>query len=163
MALRVTACSVASRRASASAGARRASAGVARSVASEPSSPAAAAGGLTPVSAETALSLHAGDTSLTVPFSHAAALELDAALTELLDCFREKEAGPQKRRLPMMEFELRGESAAGLVGLEVLCNPNGAANWVSARALVRLTFGDVEVTTEGLVSAIKSDLDNFMR
>lgn len=44
----------------------------------------------------------------------------------------------------------------------MFCNPNAHATVVDAKLLLTIKAGAVSVTTEGRLSGIKADLENFM-
>ncbi|KAK9839858.1 hypothetical protein WJX81_006865 [Elliptochloris bilobata] len=62
-----------------------------------------------------------------------------------------------------MEYKLKGDPAQReLEYLEFFCNPNAYSTAFDAKVLVTLrTFDGVRVTTEGRLSALKSDVDVY--
>ncbi len=60
-----------------------------------------------------------------------------------------------------MECRFKGDPAAGELELiEFFCNPNAYTNAFDAKLLITIKSGEgVNVTTEGRLSAVKSDMD----
>ena len=55
------------------------------------------------------------------------------------------------------------QSGSEIALLELFCNPNAYSTAFDARVLVTLkTQGGLAVTTEGRLSAVKSDVDSFL-
>lgn len=64
----------------------------------------------------------------------------------------------------MMEVKFKGDSTKGeLEYMELFCNPNAYPTAFDAKLLITIRgSGGIQVTTEGRLSAIKSDLDAFL-
>ncbi|GBF87559.1 hypothetical protein Rsub_00270 [Raphidocelis subcapitata] len=105
------------------------------------------------------LMLHVGETTIGLPFTREKAQQLDAALQQLLKTFAEKQAAERPRRWDMMEVAFSG---GGIDTLEVFCNPNAHTTAFEAKLLLTLQAGGVSVATEGRLSAIKADVDNYL-
>ncbi|KAG2436102.1 hypothetical protein HYH02_011612 [Chlamydomonas schloesseri] len=122
---------------------------------------AAAVGG--PVATRPLL-LHAGETTISLPFSNERAQELQAAFQKLFQTFAEKQKATRPKRWDMMEWRHTDEH----VGVEIFCNPNAHTTAFDAKLLVTLWSPSVggqglKVTTEARLSAVTSDLDNFLQ
>lgn len=111
------------------------------------------------------LSLHVGETTIALPFKEQHAKELDAAFSALLKTFAEKAKAERPRRWEAMEYRYKGDPAAAELELfEVFCNPNAHTNAFDAKLLVTVKTRDgVAVTTEARLSAVKADLDAFLK
>ncbi len=56
-----------------------------------------------------------------------------------------------------------GQDGSEIALLELFCNPNAYSTAFDARVLISLkTQGGLAVTTEGRLSAVKSDVDTFL-
>lgn len=112
-----------------------------------------------------ALSLHVGETTISFPFSPERAKQLDGAFNALLQTFATKQKAERPKRYDMMEIKFKGDAEKGeLEYLEVFCNPNAHATAFDAKLLITLRTKDgVKVTTEGRFSAIKADVDSFLK
>ncbi|GIL83222.1 hypothetical protein Vretimale_11270 [Volvox reticuliferus] len=116
-----------------------------------------AAGGLI---ATRPLVLHAGDTTMTVPFTTEGAHQLQEAFQKLFQTFAEKQKAQRPKRWDMMEWRHTSED----IGIEVFCNPNAYTTAFDAKLLITLgSRGGLTVTTEARLSAIASDLDNYLQ
>eukprot|EP00959_Pyramimonas_sp_CCMP1952_P384286 8053506-Pyramimonas_sp.AAC.2 len=65
--------------------------------------------------------------------------------------------------MSMVEYEFRGDEAEGDVMIEVFCNPNAYANAFQAKALITVRSQGLKMTSEGLLSGIKADVEEFMQ
>lgn len=94
-------------------------------------------------------------------FSHAAAQELKAALTELvgqLKAIAVQSPGTGKRNpLPSMEYQHTGE-----VFLEVFCNPNIWPSPFAAKLLITVRDDRMRLTTEAELPRIIEDLNQYL-
>ncbi|GIL52862.1 hypothetical protein Vafri_8631 [Volvox africanus] len=116
-----------------------------------------AAGGLI---ATRPLLLHAGDTTMSVPFTTEGAQQLQEAFQKLFQTFAEKQKAQRPKRWDMMEWRHTNED----IGFEVFCNPNAYTTAFDAKLLITLgSRGGLTVTTEARLSAITSDLDNYLQ
>jgi len=107
------------------------------------------------------ITLHLGETSVTFPFSVDNAKAVSETLTGANKAFAAKEKAERPQRLPMLEYLQKGD-ANGDVFLEICCNPNAYPDAFQAKALVTIRKEDVKITSEGLLSALKADVDNFL-
>eukprot|EP00877_Chromochloris_zofingiensis_P005412 jgi/Chrzof1/14872/Cz09g19030.t1 len=112
----------------------------------------------------TQLSLHVGETTITVPFAAEQAQQLTAGFNKLLQTFSDKQKAERPKRWEMMEVKFKGDSTKGeLEYMELFCNPNAYPTAFDAKLLITIRgSGGIQVTTEGRLSAIKSDLDAFL-
>jgi len=104
------------------------------------------------------ITFHIGETSLTVPFSENAAKGLSSAIAGLLTTFKEKEKASRPRRWESMEYRAMEEG----VSFEIVCNPNAHATAFQARYLITINHEKIRVASEGQLSALKSDVDNYV-
>ncbi|CAL5220511.1 g2543 [Coccomyxa viridis] len=108
------------------------------------------------------LSLHINETTVSFPLETSKAQEITSALNELLQTFKDKQAAERPKRWKPMEFRHKGNGEGELALLELFCNPNAYSTAFDAKILVTMkTAGGISVTTEGRLSAIKSDIDAF--
>ncbi|KAH9308294.1 hypothetical protein KI387_036205, partial [Taxus chinensis] len=105
------------------------------------------------------VTFHAGETAVTVPFSKEAAAGLSNAINTLLQTFQKKAAATKPQRWESLEFQ---HSSADGVHVELFCNPNAYSNAFQAKVLMTVGDGNIKVISEGLLSAIKSDIDQFV-
>ncbi|EFJ47320.1 hypothetical protein VOLCADRAFT_120968 [Volvox carteri f. nagariensis] len=79
---------------------------------------------------------------------------------KLFQIFAEKQKAQRPKRWDMMEWRHADQE----VGMEVFCNPNAHTTAFDAKLLITLwSSGGLRVTTEARLSAITSDLDNFLQ
>lgn len=104
------------------------------------------------------VTFHAGETVVTVPFSKEAAVALSNAMDTLFQTFQGKAAAEKPQRWENLEFQ----HSSGGTHVEIFCNPNAYANAFQAKVLMTIGDGNIKVTSEGLLSAIKSDVDQFV-
>jgi hypothetical protein len=102
------------------------------------------------VTAKAPITLHIGETSLTVPFSVESAKGLSSAIAGLLATFKE--------RWDNMEYRQTNDG----VFFEVFCNPNAHATAFQAKYLVTIHDEKLRIASEGQLSALKSDLDQYI-
>ncbi|PNW83148.1 hypothetical protein CHLRE_06g308600v5 [Chlamydomonas reinhardtii] len=123
---------------------------------------AAAVGG--PVATRPLL-LHAGETTISLPFSNEKAQELQVAIQKLFQTFAEKQKAQRPKRWDMMEWQHKDEQ----VGIEIFCNPNAHTTAFDAKLLVTLwsqgavSGSGLKVTTEARLSTFTSDLDSLLQ
>eukprot|EP00899_Mesostigma_viride_P024366 jgi/Mesvir1/5113/Mv15272-RA.1 len=102
--------------------------------------------------------IHLGETSLTIPFTTAAATRLDESIKRILQLFKEKEGQAQRRRLESMEFVDKDK-----VDVEIICNPNAYANAFQAKVLISVKVGDsVKFSSEGQLSTLRADVATYL-
>jgi len=94
-------------------------------------------------------------------FSRQAALELQAALVEIMQLLKQRaaqggEPTPKTQAQPM-EYQYTGD-----VFLEVFCNPNIWASPFAARALVTLRDERIRVTTEAELNRLYEDVLTYL-
>ncbi|XP_024392384.1 uncharacterized protein [Physcomitrium patens] len=104
------------------------------------------------------ITFHIGETSLSIPFSLDSAKGLSAAIADLLTTFREKEKAERPRRWDNMEYRQIEDG----VFFEVFCNPNAHATAFQAKYLVTINDDKLRIASEGQLSALKSDLDQYI-
>ncbi|GLC48327.1 hypothetical protein PLESTB_000084000 [Pleodorina starrii] len=118
---------------------------------------AAAVGG--PIATRPLL-LHAGDATMSVPFTMEQAQQLQAAFQKLFQTFAEKQKAQRPKRWDMMEWRQADQD----VGMEVFCNPNAHTTAFDAKLLITLwSRGGLKITTEARLSSVTSDVDNFLQ
>ncbi|KAK9904865.1 hypothetical protein WJX75_004243 [Coccomyxa subellipsoidea] len=119
---------------------------------------------LVSASSGTTLDLHVNDTTISFPFAEAQAKEVSAAINGLLQTFAAKQSAERPKRWQSMEYRYKGSGEQDPVAqLELFCNPNAYSTAFDARVLVTLkAAGGVAVTTEGRLSALKADVENFL-
>ncbi|GLJ44495.1 hypothetical protein SUGI_0934050 [Cryptomeria japonica] len=105
------------------------------------------------------VTFHAGETAVTVPLSKEAAVELRDSINNLLQTFQKKAAAAKPQRWESLEFQ---HSAEDGLNVELFCNPNAYSNAFQAKVLMTVGDGKIKVISEGLLSAIKSDIDQFV-
>ncbi|GFR49047.1 hypothetical protein Agub_g11072 [Astrephomene gubernaculifera] len=108
------------------------------------------------------LVLHAGETTLSVPLTSDEAQQLQAAFQQLFQTFAEKQKAQRPKRWDMMEWR----HVTDQVGMEVFCNPNAHSTAFDAKLLITVWSqqqGGLRVTTEARLSAVTSDLDNYLQ
>ena len=110
------------------------------------------------VAAKAPITLHIGETSLTVPFSVESAKGLSSAIAGLLATFKEKEGAARPKRWDNMEYRQTNDG----VFFEVFCNPNAHATAFQAKYLVTIHDEKLRIASEGQLSALKSDLDQYI-
>jgi hypothetical protein len=110
------------------------------------------------VTAKAPITLHIGETSLTVPFSVESAKGLSSAIAGLLATFKEKEGAARPKRWDNMEYRQTNDG----VFFEVFCNPNAHATAFQAKYLVTIHDEKLRIASEGQLSALKSDLDQYI-
>ncbi|KAG0578376.1 hypothetical protein M758_4G016300 [Ceratodon purpureus] len=110
------------------------------------------------VQAKAPITLHIGETSLTIPFSLESAKGLSSAITGLLGTFKEKEGAVRPKRWDNMEYRQTEDG----VFFEVFCNPNAHATAFQAKYLVTINDEKLRIASEGQLSALKSDLDQYI-
>lgn len=108
--------------------------------------------------ARTPITFHIGETSLSIPFSLAAAKGLSSAITGLLTTFKEKEKAARPKRWEAMEYRQTEDG----VSFEVFCNPNAHATAFQAKYLITINDDKMKVASEGQLSALKSDVDQYV-
>lgn len=113
--------------------------------------------------AEPSLTLNVGETSVTFPFKCEDARTFQEEMQKLLLVFKDKAEKGQRKKLEAMEYKY-SEASDGedKMQLEVYCNPNAYPDAFQAKALITVRSNSLKITTEGRLSAIKSDLDSFM-
>ncbi|CAI5970789.1 unnamed protein product [Closterium sp. NIES-64] len=97
---------------------------------------------------EAPIAFQIGETSLSIPFSVERAKALDAAISTLLQTFREKEKATRPQRWTTMEYRHAGDVSNGDVFIEVFCNPNAYANAFQAKALITVKDDRMKFTSE---------------
>ncbi|PNH10442.1 hypothetical protein TSOC_002835 [Tetrabaena socialis] len=106
------------------------------------------------------LLLHSGETTIAVPISPEKVKELQGAIQNLFVTFAEKAKATRPKRHEMMEWTTNDER----VSVEVFCNPNAHTTAFDAKLLITVASeGGLKVTTEARLSAITSDVDDFMK
>jgi len=110
------------------------------------------------------LSLHVGETTISFPFKPQQAQAISSSIKSLLETFAAKQKAERPKRWDMMEYRYKGDpDGVGVEYLEVFCNPNAYSTPFDAKLLVTLaTQQGIKVTTEARLSAIKSDIDQFI-
>ncbi|CAI5492552.1 unnamed protein product [Closterium sp. Naga37s-1] len=111
---------------------------------------------------EAPIAFQIGETSLSIPFSVEKAKALDAAISTLLQTFREKEKATRPQRWTTMEYRHAGDVSNGDVFIEIFCNPNAYANAFQAKALITVKDDRMKFTSEGALSAIKANVDEYL-
>ncbi|KAL3679441.1 hypothetical protein R1sor_022397 [Riccia sorocarpa] len=114
---------------------------------------------VTTTTAKSPITLQIGETALTLPFSGQAAKGLSDAIDKLLITFKEREKATRPQRWQTMEFRQAGDDG---VKFEFFCNPNAYANAFQAKVLITVDDDKIKVTTEGQLSALKSDIDQYV-
>ncbi|PRW57478.1 hypothetical protein C2E21_3963 [Chlorella sorokiniana] len=111
-----------------------------------------------------ALSFHIGETTISFQLRAEEARKLSTALAGVMQTFADKQQAERPKRWPSLEYVFKGDTAAReLEYLEVFCNPNAHATAFDARALITLRTADgLRVTTEGKLTAVKADVDDFV-
>ncbi|KAG2490705.1 hypothetical protein HYH03_010866 [Edaphochlamys debaryana] len=106
------------------------------------------------------LQLHAGETTIALPFTTEKARELQGEFQKLFQAFGEKQKSTRPKRFDMMEWV----HADDKVSLEVFCNPNAHSTAFDAKLLITLvSAGGLRVTTEARLSGVTSDIDNWLQ
>eukprot|EP00850_Spirogloea_muscicola_P002220 SM000008S22309 [mRNA] locus=s8:945909:947579:- [translate_table: standard] len=108
------------------------------------------------------ISFHIADTTLTLPFSADSARGLDAAIASLLQTFKDKEKAARPQRWQAMDFRAVTEAEGDSVVLEAFCNPNAYSNAFQAKVLITVEDKLLKLTSEGQLSAIKADVDQYL-
>ena len=94
-------------------------------------------------------------------FSHTAAHELKAALTDLVKQLKAIAAQPtptgKREPLPAMEYQHTGD-----VFLEVFCNPNIWPSPFAAKLLVTVRDDRMRLTTEAELPRVIEDLNQYL-
>lgn len=62
-----------------------------------------------------------------------------------------------------MEFRHSGKPEEGDVFFELFCNPNAWSNAFQAKVLITVKDDKIKFTSEGPLSAIKADVDQFLQ
>ncbi|KAL2613522.1 hypothetical protein R1flu_025214 [Riccia fluitans] len=114
---------------------------------------------VTTTTAKAPITIQVGETSLTLPFSGKAAKGLSKAIDKLLITFKERESATRPQRWESMEFCQDGVDG---VRFEFFCNPNAYANAFQAKVLISVNDDKIQVTTEGQLSALKSDVEQYV-
>ena len=109
----------------------------------------------------TQLTLNLLQGSVRFNFSHTAAQELKADLTELVGQLKEIAAQPpgtgKRTAVPTMEYQHTGE-----VFLEIFCNPNIWPSPFAAKLLITVRDERLRLTTEAELPRIIEDLNQFL-
>eukprot|EP01018_Ginkgo_biloba_P019090 Gb_13059 [translate_table: standard] len=105
------------------------------------------------------VTFHAGETTVRIPLSKEAAIGLSTAINTLLQTFQEKKAAVKPQRWTSMEFQHTSEDR---VHVEFFCNPNAYKHAFQAKVLMTIGDGKINIVSEGQLSAIKSDIDQFI-
>lgn len=116
-------------------------------------------GRVSQVPAKFPVTFHFGETSLRLPFSVEAAKGLSDSISSLLATFKEKEKATRPQRWQSLEYR---ESTEDGLYFELFCNPNAYANAFQAKVLVTIDDGKIKVTSEGPLSAVKADVDQYL-
>lgn len=99
--------------------------------------------------------------SVRFSFSHAAAQDLKAALTELVGQLKAIASQPpttgKRTAVPTMEYQHTGD-----VFLEVFCNPNIWPSPFAAKLLITVRDDRMRLTTEAELPRIIEDLNQFL-
>ncbi|BBN17637.1 hypothetical protein MPTK1_7g15950 [Marchantia polymorpha subsp. ruderalis] len=114
---------------------------------------------VTTQTAKAPITFQVGETSLTLPFSAKAAKGLSDAIDKLLITFKEREKATRPQRWQTMEYRQNGDDG---VSFEFFCNPNAYANAFQAKVLITVNDDKIKVTTEGQLSALKSDVEQYV-
>lgn len=88
-----------------------------------------------------------------------AAKGLSDSISSLLATFKEKEKATRPQRWQSLEYR---ESTEDGLYFELFCNPNAYANAFQAKVLVTIDDGKIKVTSEGPLSAVKADVDQYL-
>lgn len=109
----------------------------------------------------TYLTLNLGEGSVSFNFSPAAARELLAAISQLMDRLKAVAAkttpGGKASPQPPLEYRHTGE-----VFLEVFCNPNIWATPFAAKVLLTLRDANIRLTTEAELTRLIEDVNQFL-
>ena len=107
------------------------------------------------------LTLNLVEGSVTFQFSPAAAQELKAALTLLMDSLKATAArtGTSPRMAPQKPVEYQH---IGEVFLEIFCNPNIWPSPFAAKVLITLRDDRIRLTTEAELSRIVEDVNQYL-
>lgn len=108
----------------------------------------------------TKLDLHAGDATISLPFSHEQGKQLSAAIQGIMETFAAKQQAARPKRWDCMDFQV---SPDHVECLEIVCNPNAYSTAFEAKVFITLKLnGGVKLVTEGKLSAMKADVELFL-
>ena len=114
------------------------------------------------IAGKSTITFNIGETSLSIPLSTDAATKLNEAIGKLLTTFKEKEKATRPQRWESLDFVSKGDVANGEVVFEAFCNPNAYSNAFQAKVLITARDDRMKFMSEGPLSAIKADLDEYL-